>query len=64
MKEKDPMFLIIAGALMALFMPFAMAFPPTFVLKALAVGGLAAASLAAAWAIRRVQKKKPPEGGF
>ncbi len=63
MKEKDPMLLIIAGALMAVFMPFAMAFPPTFVLKALAVSGLAAASLGAAWAIRRLQKKKPPEGG-
>ena len=64
MKEKDPMFLIIAGAIMALFMPFAMAFPPTLPLKMLAVAGLAAASLAIAWAIRRLKKKKPPEGGF
>ena len=53
MKQKDPMFLIIAGALMALFLPFAVAFPPTFVEKILAIAALAAASLAAAWLIRR-----------
>ena len=36
-KPRDPMFLIIAGAITALFLPFALAFPPSLVEKLAAV---------------------------
>ena len=35
--RRDPLFLIIAGAITALFLPFAIAFPPTFIAKLAAV---------------------------
>ena len=35
--RRDPLFLIIAGAITALFLPFAIAFPPTFMEKVAAV---------------------------
>ena len=37
---RDPMFLIIAGAITALFLPFAIALPPTLALKLGAVVAL------------------------
>ena len=37
---RDPMFLIIAGAITALLLPFALAFPPSLLEKAAAVGAL------------------------
>ena len=37
MAPRDPMFLIIAGAIIALFLPFALAFPPTTAAKMAAV---------------------------
>ena len=40
--EKQPMFLIITGALTALGLPFALAFPRTLLDKALAVATLIA----------------------
>jgi hypothetical protein len=39
-KPRDPMFLIIAGAITALFLPFALAFPPTLVEKLAAMAAL------------------------
>ena len=36
-KPRDPMFLIIAGAITAIFLPFAVAFPPSLLEKAAAV---------------------------
>jgi hypothetical protein len=39
-KPRDPLFLIIAGAITALFLPFAIAFPPTLLEKALAIAAL------------------------
>lgn len=41
-KPKKPQFLIIAGAVTALFLPFATALPPTLVEKAIAVAVLVA----------------------
>ena len=55
MKEKDQMFLIIAGAITAVGLPFALAFPPSLLLKLAAVAALvlAAAGIAAAVVRRR-----------
>ena len=39
-KRADPMFLIIAGAITAIFLPFAIAFPPSLLEKAGAVVAL------------------------
>jgi len=39
-KPRDPMFLIIAGTITALFLPFAIAFPPSLLEKAGAVVAL------------------------
>ena len=39
-KPRDPMFLIIAGAITAIFLPFAIAFPPSLLEKAGAVVAL------------------------
>jgi hypothetical protein len=48
-KPRNPLFLIIAGTITALFLPFALAFPPSLLEKAaamaalmLAAGGIAA----------------------
>ena len=40
MKKPEPLFLIIMGALTALFLPFALAFPPTLLEKLGAVAAL------------------------
>ena len=39
-KPRDPLFLIIAGAITAIFLPFAIAFPPSLLEKAGAVVAL------------------------
>ena len=55
-KPRDPMFLIIAGAITALFLPFALAFPRTLPEKLAAVAllvGVAAAISAIALRLRR-----------
>ena len=39
-KPRDPLFLIIAGAITAIFLPFAVAFPPSLLEKAGAVVAL------------------------
>jgi hypothetical protein len=43
--KRDPMFLIIAGTITALFLPFALAFPPTLLEK---LGAMVALVLVAA----------------
>ena len=53
MKQKDRMFLIIAGAITAAGLPFALAFPPTFVLKLVAITLLVVVAAAIAAVIRR-----------
>ena len=50
------MFLIIAGAITALFLPFAIAFPPTLLAKALAVAALVIAAAAISAIVRRLRK--------
>jgi hypothetical protein len=47
------MFLIIAGAITAAGLPFALAFPPTFVLKLVAITLLVVVAAAIAAVIRR-----------
>jgi len=39
-KQRDPMFLIVAGTITAVFLPFALAFPPTLLEKLAAVAAL------------------------
>ena len=58
MNQDDKVFLIIAGALTALGLPFALAFPPTFIDKALAVAALAAFAAFVAAAIQAIRKKR------
>jgi len=39
-KRRDPRFLMIAGAITAVFLPFAVAFPPTLLEKMAAIAAL------------------------
>jgi hypothetical protein len=55
-KPRDPMFLIIAGAITALFLPFAIAFPPTLIAKAGAVALLVVIAAAISAIVRRLRK--------
>ena len=55
-KRADPMFLIIAGAITALFLPFAIAFPPTLIAKAGAVALLVIVAAAISALILRLRK--------
>ena len=55
-KPRDPMFLIIAGAITALFLPFAIAFPPTLLMKAAAVAALVAIAAAISAIVSRLRK--------
>jgi hypothetical protein len=50
------MFLIIAGAITALFLPFALAFPPTFIAKAAAVAALVLVAAAISALVQRLRK--------
>ena len=54
---KDRTFLIIAGAVTALFLPFALAFPPTLLEKLAATVALIAAASGIAALIIRVRRK-------
>lgn len=58
MKEKDQMFLILAGALTALGLPFALAIPRTLPEKLLAVAALVAVAAFIAAAIGASRRKK------
>jgi hypothetical protein len=53
MKERSARFLIIAGAITALGLPVALAFPPTFVLKVAATAALVAVACGIAALIMR-----------
>ena len=57
MKERTSRFLIFAGALTALGLPFALAFPKTFLLKLLAVAALVAVASGIAAGALRVKKE-------
>jgi len=51
------MFLIIAGAITAIFLPFAIAFPPTLLQKLVAIAALVLAAAGAAALILRLRRK-------
>ena len=55
-KSDSQMFLIVAGAITALFLPFAIAYPPTLLAKALAVAALVIAAAAISATVRRLRK--------
>ena len=50
------MFLIVAGAITALFLPFAIAFPPTLLAKAAAVAALVVVAAGISALVRRLRK--------
>jgi hypothetical protein len=50
------MFLIVAGAITALFLPFAIAFPPTLLAKAGAVAVLVLVAAGISALVRRLRK--------
>jgi hypothetical protein len=56
-KPRDPMFLIIAGAITAIFMPFALAFPPTLLEKLAAVAALVLAAAGVSALVVKLRKK-------
>jgi hypothetical protein len=57
MNERYARFLIVAGTVTALGLPFAIAFPRTLLDKALAIAALVAAAAAIAWMVMVLQKK-------
>jgi len=56
-REVKQTFLIIAGAITALFLPFTLAFPPTLLLKVGATGALILVASGAAALILKFRKK-------
>ena len=56
-KPRDATFLIIAGALTALFLPFALAFPPTLLDKLIATAALVAVACGIAALVIRLRRK-------
>ena len=61
MNERYARFLIVAGTLTALGLPFALAFPRTLPDKALAVAALVAVAAAIAWIVMVLRKKSETE---
>ena len=61
MKERSARFLIVAGTLTALGLPFAVAFPKTLLEKTLAIAALVAVAAAIAWAVMALRKNKGAE---
>ena len=57
-EHRDPLFLIIAGAITALFLPFAIAFPPTFIEKLAAVALLLLVAAGISALILRLRRKR------
>ena len=57
-KPRDPLFLIIAGAITALFLPFALAFPPSLLEKLVAVVALLLAAAGASALVMRLRRRK------
>ena len=58
MKKPDPFFLIIMGAVTALGLPFALAFPRTLIEKLLAVLALVLVSAAIAALVMTLKKRQ------
>jgi hypothetical protein len=60
-KQREPLFLIVAGAVTALGLPFALAFPRDLLSKLLAIAALvlAASAIAAAVVAYRRRSQKP-----
>jgi hypothetical protein len=54
--SEKQMFLIVAGAITALFLPFAIAFPPTLLAKAGAVAVLVLVAAGISALVRRLRK--------
>ena len=61
MKQQTASFLIVAGAITAAGLPFALAFPPTLVLKILAMAVLMALAAGIAAAVRRRKSGSEPD---
>ena len=59
MKERSARFLIVAGTLTALGLPFALAFPRTLLEKGLAVAALVAVAAAIAAVVMALRNKGP-----
>jgi predicted benzoate:H+ symporter BenE len=57
-QRRDPMFLIIAGAITAIFLPFALAFPRTLAEKVGAVALLVAVASGISALALRLRRKK------
>ena len=55
--RRDQTFLIIAGAVTALFLPFSLAFPPTLVDKLVATAALVALACGVAALVVRLRRK-------
>ena len=56
--KRDPMFLIVAGAITALFLPFAIAFPPSLALKAAAVVALMLVAAGISALVQKLRRRK------
>lgn len=54
---KDQTFLIVAGAVTALFLPFALAFPPSLPEKLIATAALIAVACGVAAIVARIKRK-------
>ena len=57
-KPRDPLFLIIAGAITAIFLPFAVAFPPSLLEKAAAVVLLILVAAGISALVMRLRRRK------
>ena len=57
-KPRDANFLIIAGAVTALFLPFAIAYPPSLIGKGIAVAVLIALACGFAAIVMRLKQRK------
>ena len=57
LRPRDATFLIIAGAVTALFLPFALAFPPSLLEKLVATAALVAVACGIAAIVVRLRRK-------
>jgi predicted benzoate:H+ symporter BenE len=57
-EPRDPMFLIIAGAITALFLPFAIAFPPTLIAKLAAMAALVIVASGVSALVLKLRRRK------
>ena len=57
-ERRDPLFLIIAGAITALFLPFALAFPRTLIEKLAAVALLILIAAGISALVLRLRRRK------